>query len=95
MHRRGPRSARAIAKLDPKGTNGQYLQGYQTDFVLKTANNWKGPIGHFQLSLDKLKPDNVLSLCWGGDLKKTGPTTFESTRENFAPERDIRLLVLQ
>jgi hypothetical protein len=84
-----------IAKLDPMGENGQYLQGYQTDFVLKTANNWKGPIGHFRLTLDKLKPQNILSLCWGGNLKKTGPTTFESKRENFAPARDIRLLVLQ
>jgi hypothetical protein len=37
----------------------------------------------------------VLSLCWGGDLKKTGATTFEAARENFAPARDIKLLVLQ
>jgi len=84
-----------IAKLDPMGANGQYLQGYQTGFVLKTANNWKGPIGHFKLTLDKLKPQNALTLCWGGDLKKTGPTTFESMRENFAPARDIKMLVLQ
>ena len=84
-----------IAKLDVNGPNGQYLQAYQTDFVLKTANNWKGPIGHFKLTLDKLKPENLLSLCWGGDLKKTGPTTFESTRENFAPARDIKMLVLR
>ena len=84
-----------IARLDPMGANGQYLQGYQTGFVLKTANNWKGPIGHFKLTLDKLKPENLLSLCWGSDLKKTGSTTFESTRENFAPTRDIEMLVLQ
>ena len=84
-----------VKTLDPMGSNGQYLQAYQTEFVLKTANNWKGPIGHFKLTLDKLKPDNLLSLCWGAELKKTGPTTFESTRENFAPARDIALLVLQ
>lgn len=84
-----------ITKLDPKSANGQYLQGYQTDFVLRTANNWKGPIGHFRLTLDKLKPDNLLSLCWDGALRKTGPATFEASRDNFAPKRDIRLLVLQ
>ena len=63
--------------------------------MLKTANNWKGPIGKFHLTVDKMRPANVLSMCWGNDLKKTGATTFESTRENFAPARDIKILVLQ
>ena len=75
--------------------NGNYLTAFTTDYVLVTGNNWKGPIGHFHLVLDKLKPDNALSLCWDGVLSKTGPTTFESSRENFAPKSDIRLLVLQ
>jgi hypothetical protein len=83
----------AVTKLH--SNNGDYLQQYTTEFVLKTANNWKGPIGHFHLTLDKLKPDNVLSLCWDGDLKKTGTTTFEATRENFAPSSDVKLLVLE
>jgi hypothetical protein len=74
---------------------GDYLQQYTTEFVLKTANNWKGPIRRFHLTLDKLKPDSVLSLCWGGDLRKTGATTFEATRENFAPSSDVKLLVLE
>lgn len=71
------------------------LIAYSTDYVLTTANNWKGPIGHFHLTLDKLKPSNVLSLCWDGELRKTGPTTFEAVRENFAPAHDISLLVLE
>ena len=84
-----------VAKLGGNGPNGRYLLAYRTDFVLVTANNWKGPIGHFHLTLDKLKPDNVLSLCWDGGLKKTGATTFESVRDDFVPKRDIGLLVLQ
>lgn len=75
--------------------NGNYLTAFTTDYVLVTGNNWKGPIGRFRLVLDKLKPDNALSLCWDGGLKKASPTTFESTRENFAPNSDIKLLVLQ
>jgi hypothetical protein len=70
------------------------LNTYSTDFVLTTAGNWKGPIGFFHMTLDKLKPENVLSLCWDGDLKKMGPATFEFTRANFAPKRDVRMLVL-
>jgi hypothetical protein len=84
-----------IAKLDKNGPNGAYLQAYTTEFVLRTANNWKGPIGRFRLTLDKLKPDNVMSLCWDDELRKTGATTFEAARASFAPARDIKLLVLQ
>jgi hypothetical protein len=74
--------------------NGGYISAYITDYVLKTGNNWKGPIGHFHLVLDKLKPDNVLSLCWAGSLVRTSPTTFEFDAKNFAPGQDIKLLVL-
>jgi hypothetical protein len=74
---------------------GELLNAFTTQYILKTGNNWKGPIGHFHLTLDKEKPENVLSLCWDGALKKTGATTFEDTRENFSPKSDIALLVLQ
>ncbi len=79
-----------VAAASPQGE----LEAFDTKFVIVTANNWKAPIGRFHLTLDKLKPENVLSLCWGPDLKKTGPTTFESTRTNFAPAHDIDMLVV-
>jgi len=82
-------------KGTPDGMSLGMLNVYETDYILKTANNWNGPIGKFHLTLDKLKADNALSLCWDGELKKTGPTTFEAVRENFAPTRDIHLLVLE
>jgi hypothetical protein len=83
------------AKGSPNGLGPGMLNVYQTDYILKTANNWNGPIGKFHLTLDKLKPGNALSLCWDGDLKKTGPATFEATLANFAPARDIHMLVLE
>ena len=83
----------ASKKANP--ANGGLLNAFTTDYILKTGNNWKGPIGHFHLTLDKLKPDDILSLCWDGALKKTGPTTFEAVRDNFAPKSNIRLLVLE
>jgi hypothetical protein len=82
-------------KGTPNGLGPGMLIAYQTDYILKTANNWNGPIGRFHLTLDKLKPETALSLCWDGELKKTGPTTFEAVRTNFAPARDIHLLVLE
>lgn len=86
------RRIKAALASDPRG--GGYISAYVTDYVLKTGNNWKGPIGRFHLVLDKLSPDNLLSLCWRHPLTKTGPTTYESDLANFAPDQDIELLVL-
>ena len=83
-----------LAALKKKPGGEAMLNQYTTDFVIKTANNWKGPIGKFHLTIDKLKP-TILSLCSGADLKKTGPTTFEATRMGFAPKQDIQILVLE
>lgn len=90
--------ARMIKARSSKGSNDAapgLLVSYATDYILKTANNWKGPIGKFHMTLDKLKPANVLSLCWDGDLKKTGATRFEFTRDNFAPAQDVKLVVIE
>jgi hypothetical protein len=88
-------AAAQLARNHADPQNGNLLVALTTDYVLATANNWKGPIGQFSLVLDKLKPENLLSLCWAGALRQTGPTTFSATRQGFAPQRDIRLLVLQ
>jgi hypothetical protein len=85
----------AMAQRKQSNRNDGLLNAYSTQFILQTANNWKGGIGRFHLTLDKLKPDNILSLCWDGALKKTGATTFEATRDNFAPARDIKFVVLE
>jgi hypothetical protein len=83
-----------LGKASRSGLPTGLLKAYTTEFVLKTARNWKGPIGHFRLSLDKVDASNVLSLCWDGALKKTATTTFEFVRDNFAPKQDVRMLVL-
>ena len=95
-----PSAQRSLARViankthaDPQG--GGYLTALTTDYVLSTGNNWKGPIGHFHLVLDKLEPANVLSLCWDTALVRKGPATFESTSESFAPKGDLRILVLR
>ena len=88
--------ARTAQRKQPGSEDaGSYLNAYETDYILKTAANWQGPIGRFHMTLDKLKADNIISLCWDGELKKTGPTTFEFTAQNFAPARDVHMLVLE
>lgn len=83
--------AAAEAKHPPKAPTAAYNSA-EIEYILTTARNWRGPIGRFHLTIDKGAPDNLLSLCWDG-LSKTGPTTFESVKTDFVPDRDIRLLV--
>jgi hypothetical protein len=83
-----------IGPKDAKGDDGGDMEAQTTDYILLSGNNWKGPIGHFHLTLDKLKPANILSLCWDGNLKKSGATTFDFNADNYAPTRDIHMLVL-
>jgi hypothetical protein len=83
-----------IGSKTGKPEDGGNMEARTTDYILMSGNNWKGPIGHFHLTLDKLKPANILSLCWDGNLKKSGATTFDFTADNYAPPRDIHLLVL-
>jgi len=65
---------------------------YNIDYVLRTANSWAGPIGKFELTIDKGEPENVISLCADG-VKKTGPTTFVVEKTNYTPDRDLQILL--
>jgi hypothetical protein len=62
-------------------------------YILMTGNNWAGPIGKFTLTVDKGKPESIVSFC-GEGLKKTGPTTFQMQKTDFYPERDLEILLL-
>jgi len=84
------RALAAVETRNPKET--MPFGAHEVEYILTTARNWRGPIGRFHLTLDKGAPENILSLCWTG-LSKTGPTTFESTRTDFVPDRDLHLLV--
>ncbi len=64
------------------------------DFILTTANNWKGPIQHFRLSVQCDSPDDIVLTCMPG-LKRVGPTSYEFSRSDFHPQSDMKLLILQ
>lgn len=62
-------------------------------YVLITGANWRAPIGDFRLTVDKGRPENLISFC-GDGVRKTGPTRFEMRRTNWRPDRDLKLLIL-
>ena len=72
------------------GVGGGFTES-RLSYVLVTANTWFGPIGEFNLTVDKGAVSNFVSFC-GEGVTKTGPTTFELTYRDFYPERDLEIL---
>lgn len=77
----------AFFKTHPEGTQKELF------YILTTANNWQGQIKEFNLTIDKGKPENLVSLCFDG-IEKTGPTTFTASLKDFVPEQDLQVLFL-
>lgn len=69
------------------------LAGIDLKYVLTTAGNWLGPIGRFELTIDKSSPDDLVSFC-GEGVRRVNPTTFTLTKQQFNPTEDLRVLFL-
>ena len=80
-------SNEAMRKEEP------YLVESWISYILMTGANWYGPIKKFTLIVDKGEQDNFVSFC-GDGVKKTGPTTFEMTKTDFYPEKNLDILLL-
>jgi hypothetical protein len=65
-------------------------------YVWSTGSNWSGPIKQFHLTVDKGRPENLVSFCWDGEVTKTSPTTFEMEASDFYPpwNRELEILIL-
>ncbi len=65
------------------------------DYILKTGANWSGPIGEFRLVVDKGHPDNLVSFCEAGAVKKITPTQFEVLKKDYRPDGNLSILILK
>lgn len=63
-------------------------------YVLKTGNNWNGPIASFHLSVVTDNPDDIVLTCMPR-LKRVAPTRYELVRANYRPDHDLDLLILR
>jgi len=65
-------------------------------YIWSTGGNWQGSIGRFKLTIDKGRPENLVSFCWDGEVKKTSPTTFEMEATDWWPPygRELEVLIL-
>jgi hypothetical protein len=68
-----------------------YFDGLDVSYILTTGNTWKRGIEDFTLNIVKHAPDELVSLCFPGTLKKIDPLTFRSHLSNFKPAQDLRI----
>ncbi len=81
---------------DPRERYGAPFTESWLSYVWSTGANWAGPIGSFRLTIDKERPENLVSFCWDGPVTKTSPTTFEMEAEDWWPpwNRELEILIL-
>jgi hypothetical protein len=85
-------AVRKAAKEDSEGYP-RYFES-RIAYILTTGGNWAaGSIGKFKLTVDKGNPKALVSFC-GDAIRKVGPTRFEMTADDFYPEHDIDILIL-
>lgn len=72
---------------DANGVSWSFLQ-----YVLMTGNNWQGAIKDFELTIKKQHPEDLMSVCFDGDLKKIDPVTFKFHQANFKPKQNLDIL---
>lgn len=67
---------------------------YWLSYLLSPGANWQGVIGEFNLTVETGEPGRMVSSCMPG-LLKVGPSTYNVTRKNYEPDRDLHLLFVQ
>jgi hypothetical protein len=82
---------------DPEEPYGAPFTETWLSYVWSTGANWAGPISRFHLTIDKGRPENLVSFCWDGEVTKTSPTTFEMEAEDWYPPwgRELEVLILE
>lgn len=75
-----------IEALATGGAPMVYVTLHDVEYMLGTGRNWKGAIGAFTLRVEKDSPDQIVSLCFPWELRKTGHTSYEFTQKDFVPQ---------
>jgi uncharacterized protein DUF4424 len=98
------RAIRELAARKRRATpDDGLLKGYTVAYILRTARNWRGPIGTFHLTLAGGRVDGdivsgsetrIVSLCTDLPLTRTGPLRFEATVRDYVPKEDLRVLFI-
>lgn len=77
-----------------KANKGPLYEERWATHVMTAFGDDTVPVGKFTLTIDKGKPENIVSFC-GDGVKKLSATAFEMTKADYTPEKDIEVLFLQ
>lgn len=83
-----------IKRQYPTANEGYNLVAVDLGYIVTTGNNWLGPIGKFELIVEKSSPKIILSTCQTG-LKKVSDTRFEFTATNYVPTKELEFLFFE
>ena len=61
----------------------------ELSYILKTGNNWNGPIEKFRLEITGYPPF-ILQTCFKG-LKRVSESTYLFEAENYEPKENLNL----
>ena len=73
---------------------GEYTAHSKLGYVLTTGAKWAKPIHDFKLTIERA-PNERISLCWDGEIKKVSPTQFVIEEKNFIPKQDLNILFIR
>lgn len=68
------------------------LFSLRLDYLLTSTSRWAGPLREFRLTIDKPRPDSIMSVCFAGKLQKSSPTGFTFAAKDFDPKGDLSIL---
>jgi hypothetical protein len=83
-----------VKKRHPAQPGEPVLFERQIDYILTTANNWKGPIRQFRAAVQTESSEDIFLTCTPG-FRRVTPTKYEFVQSDFLPHEDLNLLILQ
>ncbi len=81
-------------KKHAKADGGIAMTESWISYILTTGRNWFGPIGTFNLTVDKGDTSHLVSFC-GTGVKKIAPTRFSLTYTDYYPESELDVLIME
>ncbi len=63
-------------------------------YILKTGANWAKSIETFNVTIER-DADELLSLCWDGEIKKIAATQFKISEKNFKPKQNLDIIFIK
>lgn len=87
----GQKIARDVAGPDFEAASGYVYQW--VDYILKTGNNWQGPIKDFQLEIEQ-PPTTWVNFCWQGPVERLGPGHIRIKSTDLTPRQNLHIVFL-